>query len=245
MTTNALPDVRTGKVATRGGRRWTVLGAQVLNGLALVAAKPTRDQQNEELKGSGGCHGRWTIAHRRRAKRRARSAAFARDRVVVHYGGGSVAAQRPWTVSRPGEEVPRPPEPHIAWPSRTHFSTCFALRRASASWRQTSAARGGKSKAYATWRHRSLRPRSLAARRDRHRGSSSERQLPSWARRMSGLALSKSSVDRTLISRSRVRSSNGTSIHSPRLTSRVKPSSRGNELGATRAKMMTRSGYGR
>jgi hypothetical protein len=48
----------------QSGAQHAVLGAQVLDGFALPATDPARDQQNEELKRSGGCHGRRTIARR-------------------------------------------------------------------------------------------------------------------------------------------------------------------------------------
>ena len=44
------------------GAQHAVLGAQVLDRFALPATDPAGDQQNEEVKRSGGCHGRRTIA---------------------------------------------------------------------------------------------------------------------------------------------------------------------------------------
>ena len=44
------------------GPQHAVLGAQVVDRLALPATDPAGDQQNEELKRSDGCHGRRTIA---------------------------------------------------------------------------------------------------------------------------------------------------------------------------------------
>jgi hypothetical protein len=47
------------------GAQHAVLGAQVGDRFALPATDPAGDQQNEEVKRSGGRHGRRTIAHRR------------------------------------------------------------------------------------------------------------------------------------------------------------------------------------
>ena len=44
------------------GPQHAVLGAQVLDRFALPATDPAGDQQNEEVKRCGGCHGRRTIA---------------------------------------------------------------------------------------------------------------------------------------------------------------------------------------
>jgi hypothetical protein len=58
------PSLGIGEPKTLGlepGPQHTILGAQVLDRLALPATDPAGYQQNEELKRSGGCHGRRTI----------------------------------------------------------------------------------------------------------------------------------------------------------------------------------------
>jgi hypothetical protein len=67
----AQPSLGIGEAKTLGpepGAQHAVLGAQVLDRLALPATDPAGDQQNEELKRSGGCHGRRTITPRRGAR---------------------------------------------------------------------------------------------------------------------------------------------------------------------------------
>jgi len=72
------PSLGIGEAKTFGpepGTQHAVLGAQVLDRVALPATDPAGDQQDEELKRSGGCHGRRTIAHPDRGGRTAESRA--------------------------------------------------------------------------------------------------------------------------------------------------------------------------
>lgn len=61
------PSLGIGKAKTLGpepGPQHAVLGAQVRDRFALPPTDPAGDQQNEEVKRCGGCHGRRTIARR-------------------------------------------------------------------------------------------------------------------------------------------------------------------------------------
>jgi hypothetical protein len=65
------PSLGIGEAKTLGpeaGLEHAVLGAQLLYRFALSATDPAGDQQNDELKRSGGCHGRRTITPRRGAR---------------------------------------------------------------------------------------------------------------------------------------------------------------------------------
>jgi hypothetical protein len=64
------------------GPQHAVLGAQVLDRFALAATDPASDQQNEEVKRSGGCHGRDISSARSRRDARPK---IGRDRLPEHY----------------------------------------------------------------------------------------------------------------------------------------------------------------
>ena len=87
------------------GPKHAVLGAQVLDRFALPATDPACDQQDEELKGSGGRHGRRTIAHPDRA---GSTAEIARERILGHYGLALLGEQPSLGI---GEAKPLLPEP--------------------------------------------------------------------------------------------------------------------------------------
>jgi hypothetical protein len=76
------------------GPQHAVLGAQVLDRFVLPATDPVADQQDdEELKGSGGPHARRTIAYRP-ACEMARPTEMARDRVLGQYGEARACPDR-------------------------------------------------------------------------------------------------------------------------------------------------------